>query len=139
MQSKKLGRREPIIKAKMLRQKPDFAAHLHVGRGCPQHESLTARRFNEPQKHFDRSAFAGAVGSEETEDRSALNGEREIADRDLGAVNLAQILRSNGEVIQMSQCLSSFYFSESASATASLEFPNPVSELTNPFFAQSSV
>ena len=42
MQMEELGGGQPLVEAKILGKKADFAAYLNIARGCAEHEGLAA-------------------------------------------------------------------------------------------------
>ena len=103
MQVQKFGGRQPFVKAEIFRQEPDSSADFDVARRRAQHKCLAAGRLGEAQKHFDRSALARSVRSEEAKYFAPAHGQGQVAHRDFAPENLAQILRLDREVILLGQ------------------------------------
>ena len=99
MKFEKLGGREPLIEAKILWKKSDFAADLDVPGRLSENKCLAAARFHQPQQHFDGRALAGAIGTEKPENFAAAHTERQIPHGDLVAKDFAQVPRFDGQAI----------------------------------------
>jgi hypothetical protein len=114
---------EPIVKAKIFRKKTNFAAYLHGRIRLTENLCVAVRGFHESQEHFDRSALARAVRSEEAEDFAAPYLEREAANGDLVSKNLAEICGVNGQRRRRRQWFLRNYSRELANCNAELESP----------------
>jgi hypothetical protein len=60
---------------------------------------LAAGRLYQAEKHFDGGAFAGAIGTQEAEDFTATDLEREATDGDLRAELFAKADGFDGQVV----------------------------------------
>ena len=87
------------VKTKIFRQESNLLADLDTASRRAQYEGLAASGLGQAQQHLDRSALARAVGPKKSENFPATHRQGEVAHRDLAAVNLAQILRSDRELI----------------------------------------
>jgi len=68
--------REPLVKTEVFGQESDLPANLYVASRDAEYKSLTLVGLAETEKHFNRGAFPGAVGAEETEDFAAAHFQR---------------------------------------------------------------
>jgi hypothetical protein len=65
MQTQELTGGQPFLKAEMLRQEADPRQRRAVADGFPQQGRRAGGGCGQPQQHFDRGRFAGAVGAQE--------------------------------------------------------------------------
>jgi hypothetical protein len=89
---------------------------------------LAAGRPCQTKQHPDGGALACTVRAQKAENLTAPDLQGKIPDCDLVAVDLTQATRFDRELIGRVQGEVLYCFSESASATAPLESPKPVSE-----------
>jgi len=99
----KLSRRQPLIKPEIFGQKSYFAPDFYITRRRPENVSFPTAWAHQPQEHFYGSALAGSVGPKEAEDFAAGNTQRQVANGNLVAKNLAQIPRFDGKTIWLTQ------------------------------------
>jgi len=103
VESEKLGRREPIVKTKIFGKEANLASDFDVSEGMAENLRLTTGGFDEAEEHFDGSAFASSVGTEEAEYFAAANLEGEPTNGDFGAELLAEVRSFDGEVVGRGQ------------------------------------
>ena len=95
--------REPLVKTEVFGQESDLPANLYVASRHAEDKSLTARRLGKTEKHFNRGAFPGAVGAEETKDFAAAHFQGKIAHGELISKNFAQMLGADRTLIGLGQ------------------------------------
>ncbi len=99
MKGQEFGGGQPVVKAKIFGEEADFAAHFDVLKRAAKNLRVAAGGSDKAEKHFDGSAFAGTVGSEETEDFAATDLERKAAHGHFGAEELPQAGGFDGQVV----------------------------------------
>ena len=65
---------KPLIEPEIFRKETNLPPNFNASRGNAQDERFASARLHKPEEHFDRSAFAGAVGAQESKDFAAAHG-----------------------------------------------------------------
>src|SRR5262245_11302036 len=93
-----LCRSEPVVEAKMFGKKTNLAACLDVAHRPAKNLRLAACREHQAEQHFYRGTLPCAIWSQEAEDLTPRNIEREVSDCHFAAVHLAQPTCTYGKV-----------------------------------------
>ena len=81
-----------LVEAALLRQVSDAAQH-GAGEGAVEERDRAGVGDGDADHHADGAGFAGAVGAEQAEHGAGLDGEGEVLHRDLGVVDLADVMQ----------------------------------------------
>ena len=85
MEMQEFGCGQPIVKPKIFRQEADVPADLDVAHRSAEHEGPADGGPHEAEQHLDRRALPGAVWSQEAEDLTPGDGQREVPDGYVGS------------------------------------------------------
>jgi hypothetical protein len=81
-----------FVEAALLGQVADAAQH-GAGEGAVEERDGAGVGHGDADHHADGTGFAGAVGAEQAEHGAGLDGEGEVLHRDLGVVDLSDVVQ----------------------------------------------